>query len=123
MNEVTLKVDFGADVMKQLRKESAATGKSLNDIVVAMVAEEYKKINVLERMNINVPKVLADRLRGYAKTIGRPYGWVVCDAVSVYLDSVAGTVAGPDSVDLRKAGKTPAIRRGRPKVTCENKSK
>ncbi len=120
MNEVTLKVDFGADLLDWLKKEAARTGQSVNALVVSMMRDEQGKVSILERMNINVPKALADRLRAYAKTIGRPYGWVVCDAVSVYLDSAAGTVGAPDSVDVRKMGKTPQAKRGRkPKTNVE----
>ncbi len=120
MGEVTCKFNVGADLVAWLKKEAAETGQSVDALVVSMVREKQEKASVLERMNINVPKGLADRLRAYAKQTGRPYGWVVCDAVSVYLDSVAGTVAAPDSVDVRKIGKTPQAKRGRkPKTNVE----
>lgn len=118
---VRFKLD--ADIMAWLKVRAAESGQSVNDYAAALLREGRKEARTLERISFNMPNDIADRLRAYAKEISRPYGWVICDAVSVYLDSVAAPVAGPDSVDLRKAGKTPAIRRGRPKVTGEDNSK
>lgn len=60
------------------------------------------------------------RLNAFAGKLGRPFSWVVRDALRVYLDAVeadAGkleSLRAPD-VDLGNAGRTVQAKRGRPK--------
>ena len=73
---------------------------------------------------VTMPPLERERLTAFAASIGRPFSWVVRDAVAVYLDAVQAdgdklarlraAVAVP-GLDLRKAGRTVQVNRGRPR--------
>lgn len=69
---------------------------------------------------VMMPPNERDRVGSMAAKLGRPFSWVVRDAVRVYLDAVeadAGkleTLRAPD-VDLGNAGRTVQAGRGRPR--------